>query len=123
MTKSRGIGRGGRREGAGGKSKPPVYMDIPAPTEIQEPPESPAPLDVADLLSHKDPKVFLLALMNDSGADVKLRADAAKALMPFMHKKIGEGGVKDQKKDAAKVAGAGRFGAVEPPRLVASNGR
>ena len=108
MTKSRGIGRGGSREGAGRKPDAAVLMDIEVP--------------VVDLLTHKDPKVFLLALMNDGMADIKVRADAAKALMPFIHQKVGEASTKDQKKDAAKVAGKGRFGAVEPPRLVANNG-
>ena len=119
MTKSRGIGRGGYRVGSGGKAKPPVLLDIPAPDNV---PATVSTEGVSDLLAHKDPKVFLLALMNDGGADIKLRADAAKALMPFMHQKVGEASTKDQKKDAAKVAGRGRFGAVEPPRLVANNG-
>lgn len=124
MTKSRGIGRGGYRVGSGGKAKPPVLLDI-APPEIESTDTtSPASNEnLSDLLAHKDPKVFLLALMNDGGADVKIRADAAKALMPFMHQKKGESSTKDKKNDAAKVAGKGRFGAVEPPRLVSNNGR
>lgn len=98
---------GGARPGTGPKPKQAQKLDIPVP--------------VAESLAHKDPKVFLLALMNDLEADVKLRADAAKALMPFMHPKI-EGGIKDQKADAAKKAGAGKFGASAPPRLVSSRG-
>lgn len=124
MTKSRGIGRGGYREGSGGKVKPPVLIDVAVSSDVDsELPESPAPKNVADLLAHKDPKVFLLALMNDSMADVKVRADAAKALMPFMHQKVGEASTKDQKNAAAKAVGKGRFGAIAPPRLVANNGR
>ena len=65
---------------------------------------------VVESLAHKDPKVFLLALMNDLEADVKLRADAAKSLMPFMHQKKGEGGKKEQQADAAESVKAGRFG-------------
>jgi len=52
---------------------------------------------------------------------VKLRADAAKALLPFMHQKIGEGGKKDAKQDAAKKVSAGKFGASAPPKLVINN--
>lgn len=99
---------GGHRQGAGRKPKEIVKLSIPVP--------------VAESLSHKDPKVFLLALMNDLEADVKLRADAAKALLPFMHAKVGEG-VKDAKQDAAKKAGAGKFGASAPPKLIVNNSR
>lgn len=94
-------GGGGYRPGAGRKKQEPTLMNIPVP--------------VADSLAHKDPKVFLLALMNDLEADVKLRADAAKALMPFMHLKKGETGIKDEKAEKAKKAAAGKFGAAAPP--------
>lgn len=127
---------GGFRPGAGAKPRKPQKLVIAAPiatpvskpeaaskpVEYKEPVLLDIPATVLDSLAHKDPKIFLLALMNDIEADVKLRSDAAKALMPFMHKKLGEGGTKEQKKDAAKVAGRGRFGAVTPPRLVANNG-
>ena len=100
---------GGARPNSGPKPREPVKLDIPAP--------------VLDALAHKDPKVFLLALMNDREADVKLRADAAKSLMPFMHQKLGEGGKKDQQQDAAKKAASGKFAAATPPRLVANGGK
>ena len=104
-------GGGGARPGAGRKPQPkePQRLDIPVP--------------VGETLAHKDPKVFLLALMNDLEADVKLRADAAKALMPFMHTKLGEGGKKDQQQDAAKRVAGGKFAAVAPPKLVAAGGK
>ena len=102
-------GGGGKREGAGRKPAEIQRLEIPVP--------------VAETLAHKDPKVFLLALMNDLEADVRIRADAAKALMPFMHNKLGEGGKKDQQQDAAKKVAGGKFAAAAPPRLVSSNGR
>lgn len=109
--------RGGKRAGAGRKPNPIKTLFIPVPVEaIGQQPTA----QLSDSLAHKDPKVFLLALMNDLEADVKLRADAAKALMPFMHPKIAEG-VKDQRKEAAKKAGAGKFGASAPPRLIVNN--
>lgn len=101
-------GGGGARPGAGRKKKAPEPLNVAVP--------------VADMLAHKDPKVFLLALMNDQLADVKLRADAAKALMPFMHSKKGES-VKGDKADAAKKAASGRFGSAAPPRLAAAGGK
>ncbi|MDC8756250.1 terminase small subunit [Janthinobacterium fluminis] len=45
---------------------------------------------------------------------------AAIAAVQYTHPKKGEGGKKDEKAEAAKVAGRGRFGAPPaPPRLVA----
>ena len=71
------------------------------------------------LPSTNDPKAFLLALMNDLEADIKLRADAAKTLLPFMHQRQADVGIKDEKLEAAKKAGAGKYGAGRPPvRLV-----
>jgi phage terminase small subunit len=92
---------GGYRAGAGRKPSAPVK------TEVQPP--------IVDALAHKDPKMFLLALMNDLEADVKVRADAAKALLPFVHQKMGEGGKKDERANAAKRASTGKFGSAPPP--------
>lgn len=99
---------GGTRPGAGRPPKEAQKLDIPVP--------------VGETLAHKDPKVFLLALMNDLEADVKLRADAAKALMPFMHTKLGEGGKKDQQQEAARKV-ASKFATATPPKLVAAGGK
>ena len=59
--------------------------------------------------------------MNDQNTEQKLRVDAAKALMPFMHQKLGEGGRKDAKAEAAKKA-ASKFGGLAPPLRV-NNGK
>lgn len=71
---------------------------------------------------YDDPEKFLRAVMNDSGTDAKLRVDAAKALMPFVHPRKGEGGKKEQKDAAARTV-AGRFAAAAPPKLVAAGGK
>lgn len=81
-----------------------------APAELTE-----AGFDLAQALRHSDPKDFLLAVMNDFGSEAKLRVDAAKALMPFMHQRKGDAGKKQDKQDAAKQAGTGRFGSGAPP--------
>ena len=99
---------GGARAGSGPKPKAAQKLEILVPA--------------LDALAHKDPKVFLLALMNDLEADVKLRADAAKALMPFMHTKLGEGGKKDQQQEAARKV-ASKFATATPPKLVAAGGK
>lgn len=93
---------GGARAGAGRPKKEPVVL----------------PLSV----TYDDPLAFLKAIMNDNGAEAKLRVDAAKALMPFVHQKKGEGGKKEQKQEEAEKV-AGRFGAAAPPRLAANGGR
>ncbi|EMK8059145.1 terminase small subunit [Escherichia albertii] len=68
-----------------------------------------------------DPLDFLRTVMNCSLVELNDRKDAAKAMLPYMHAKKGEGGKKDAKKDAAVKALASKFGAMPAPRLVASN--
>lgn len=84
-----------------------------ASTEPDIPSE--AGFDLARAMRHADPKDFLLAVMNDFESEAKLRVDAAKALMPFMHQRKGEGGKKEERSDAAKKVGAGKFGTGAPP--------
>lgn len=93
---------GGARPGAGRKPKEPPILALAA--------------------TYDDPAKFLRAVMNDSGSEAKLRVDAAKALMPFVHQKLGEGGKKEQKQaEANKVAS--RFATAAPPKLVAAGGK
>jgi len=81
------------------------------------------PLNLPDLSKmYSDPKDFLKALMNDAGEDMKLRMDAAKTLMPFVHQRKGEGGKKEAKQEAAEKA-ASRFAPSAPPKLVAAGGK
>jgi len=93
---------GGARPGAGRPKKEPAVL----PLAVQ----------------YSDPLDFLKAVMNDTGAEAKLRVDAARALMPFVHKKLGEAGKKDQKNEDAKKL-AGRFGQAPAPRLAAAGGK
>lgn len=92
--------------------------DQPAPVEQKAAPA----FSISEAMLHSDPKHFLMAAMNDGELDDKLRIDAAKALMPFVHGKIGDAGKKDQRQDAAKKVAGGKFAAAAPPRLVANNG-
>lgn len=65
---------------------------------------------------------YLSDVVNDAGADEKLRLDAAKKLIEFEEAKPAPVGKKEgQKKDAEKVAS--RFAPSAPPRLVAAGGR
>lgn len=70
----------------------------------------------------EDPLEFLKAVMNDVGEDVDVRKDAAKAMLPYVHAKKGEGGKKEARTAAAKVAAtASKFGSMTPPKLVVNN--
>jgi phage terminase small subunit len=55
--------------------------------------------------------------MTDDSVDLRVRAEEAKTLMPFMHPKAGEG-VKAGKQAAANKAATGRFGVALPPLRV-----
>lgn len=83
---------------------------------------SQAEFELAAVMSFRDPKAFLIAAMNDQGTEKKLRIDAAKALMPFVHHKLGEGGKKEQRDEAAKKV-ASKFAPAAPPKLVAAGGK
>ncbi|CAG9172426.1 hypothetical protein CURE108131_23130 [Cupriavidus respiraculi] len=93
---------GGARPGAG---RPPKEPDI-----------------LAIAATYDDPLKFLKAVMNDVSTDAKMRVDAAKAMLPYTHQKLGEGGKKDQRQEAAKQV-ASRFAAAAPPKLVAAGGK
>lgn len=90
--------------------------------ETGTPPPSDGPkFDLAAAMQHSDPKVFLMAAMNDVELDPKQRIIAAKALLPIFYGKVADAGKKDGQKDAAKKVGTGKFGASAPPRLVVNN--
>ena len=104
---------------AGNTAKKAEAPEQPAPMEQQAAPA----FSISAAMLHSDPKHFLLAAMNDGELDDKLRIDAAKALMPFVHSKLGEGGKKDQRQDAAKKVAGGKFAAAAAPKLIVNNGR
>lgn len=91
---------GGARPGAGRKPKEPTIFQLAT--------------------QHEDPEKFLRAVMNDAATDVKVRVDAAKCLMPYIHARKGEGGKKDEVADKAKKAGGGKFAAAAPPLKLVS---
>jgi phage terminase small subunit len=91
-----------------------------SPEGPSEPAENGEPdaFDLSRALTHRDPKDFLLAVMNDFESDAKLRVDAAKALMPFVHPRKGESGKKEVAKDKAAGAAQGKFGVRKGPLSV-----
>lgn len=65
---------------------------------------------------YSDPLEFLKAVANDPVQDMKLRVEAAKAWIPYVHGKVADQGKKDAKKKAAgEAAAGGRFAAPPPP--------
>jgi len=105
-------------------AKLPVNKKVKAQPSVNEPKavehgadgEQDGPsFDLARALTFTDPKAFLIAAMNDPEAEAKLRVDAAKALMPFMHQRKGETGKKEDKQNAAEQAAAGMYGTSKPP--------
>ncbi|MFS0827607.1 terminase small subunit [Pseudomonas phoenicis] len=94
----------------GGEAAPEPGPEADDPTE-----QEPAGFDLAQALLHRDPKDFLLSVMNDMGTEPKLRVDAAKALMPFVHPRKGESGKKDQAQVNAEKAATGKFGTRRGP--------
>lgn len=86
---------GGRRAGAGRPHNPPVLLSGLPATDC--------------------PVQWLLALVNHASAPLRLRVDAAKALMPYFHKKPGNIGKKENAADAAKKAAGGKFAPSAPP--------
>lgn len=55
----------------------------------------------AQTVPDNDPMLFLGMVMNNEEWEPKLRIDAAKALMPYTHARIGEAGKKETALDAA----------------------
>ena len=106
---------GGARPGSGG-ARPNTGGARPGSGR------KPKEIPLIEVSPSDDPKAFLISIMNDQDADARMRIDAAKCLMPFVHLKLGEGGKKEQKQDAAKVV-ASRFASAQPPKLVAAGGR
>jgi phage terminase small subunit len=97
---------------------------VPEPAVEVSADEPKTPPPVVNNLSGNfdDPLEFLKSVMNDLTEDTDVRKDAAKAMLPYIHPKKGEGGKKDARNAAAKIAaGASKFGAMAPPKLVVNN--
>jgi len=85
-------------------------------------PLKPPPVVNNTVKTFEDPLEFLKSVMNDITEEIDTRKDAAKAMLPYVHPKKGEGGKKDARNAAAKVAAtASKFGAMAPPKLVVNN--
>ena len=105
----------GRSSNSGNpRGRPPLSEE----TKLGRRAEKFAGMDEMLGLTHtEDPKEFLTQLMNCGALDPKVRKEAAAALMPYVHKKLGETGKKEARQQAAEDAakGGSRFGPGRPP--------
>lgn len=126
---------GGKRAGAGRKPKAAPAESAngstvsPGGVEVRLEPQprggalkrskaAPVPIEERDMLQLL--KDVALGIVDASPTQVR----AAIAAVQYTHTKKGDGGVKDQKQDAANAAQKGRFGAPPPPpRLVSGGGK
>lgn len=90
---------GGYRPGAGAKPRAPILLDLGQKFD--------------------DPKDFLIKAMSSTALDLRLRIDAAKALLPYQYAKAGEGKKQEAEAAASRVA-KGKFAPATPPKLVFS---
>lgn len=106
------MARGGYRPGAGRpKGSTKKAKEEAAQRAAVQPPE----VNAGD----KTPLEYMLAVMNDPEVDAARRDRMAIAAAPFQHARVGENNKREEKKDAAKEAAAGRFAPSAPPMLKA----
>ncbi|SMP71894.1 hypothetical protein SAMN06295970_11785 [Noviherbaspirillum suwonense] len=82
----------------------------------------PKPKQEAAVTGYSDPLDFLRAVWKGEVEATAAQVRAAQAALPFIHQKLGEGGKKEQREDAAKKV-ASRFAPAAPPKLVAAGGK
>ncbi len=75
----------------------------------------PVPKNGSSAKFFDDPKELLRDVMNNPALDVKMRVQAAVALLPFEHQKMGDTGKKEQREQAAEQVVTGRFAPSPPP--------
>lgn len=97
-------------------------VNTPALNTEAETESEPIPKIVIAAGEYDDPLEFLKSVMNDGTEDINTRKDAAKAMLPYLHVKKGEGGKKDAKQAAAQAV-ASKFMGMPPPQLIVNNGR
>ncbi|WP_058911908.1 terminase small subunit [Entomohabitans teleogrylli] len=113
-----------RKKGRAGQEEEKPQEDVTAKNAAELPASHGVQQSPGDgvMKKYDDPLDFLRAVMNDAAEDIDTRKDAAKAMLPYVHTKKGEGGKKDARNAAAKVAAsASKFGALAPPKLVVNN--
>jgi len=117
------MARGGARVGAG-RPKTSRASKEPAKKEVRKQGSrdgipSAAAHDASG--AKLTPLDYMLKIMNSDEADDGRRDRMAVAAAPFVHTKMGEGGKKEQKQEAAKTAARSKFAPAAAPKLVVNN--
>jgi phage terminase small subunit len=109
------------------KAAPKAEKPKPAETKQSDKPEKPeppaqtenaaiAPVHSSDpTVGILDPLEYMEQLVSDMSEDPKLRLEAAKALAPYRHAKLGEMGKKDAKNNDASNAAKGKYASAGVP--------
>jgi phage terminase small subunit len=100
------------------RAKNATPAEVKAAGKVNSPRDVEAPETGLDLAEFDDPRDFLKAVMNQPEVEPRLRVDAAKALMPYIHGKVADQGKKEAVADAAKQAGKGRYAQGKPPLTI-----
>jgi hypothetical protein len=112
------MARGGYRPGSGpakGTKYAPRGKRTPAKKKGEIPPDIVAEAKAENLT----PLDYMLRVMNSPDEPKERRDRMAVAAAPFCHARKGEGtGKKDEKNEAARRAGTGKFAAGRPPLAV-----
>jgi hypothetical protein len=77
----------------------------------------------AAVTGYSDPIDFLRAVWTGEVDATVAQVRAASSALPFIHKRLGEGGKKEGAEEKQKAAASGRFGRRQPPKLVAAGGK
>jgi phage terminase small subunit len=101
---------GGARPGAGRKRKVVTRAEQREQIVAEEKQATAASLGI------EDPREFLLAAMQSKIPASPQQMDAAKALLPYFHPKLGETGKKENQRELASKAGQGVFARSPPPQ-------
>jgi phage terminase small subunit len=100
------------------RAKNATPAEVKAAGKVNSPRDVETPETGLDLAEFDDPRDFLKAVMNQPEVEPRLRVDAAKALMPYVHGKVADQGKKEAVADAAKQAGKGRYAQGKPPLTI-----
>jgi|DEB0MinimDraft_10_1074344.scaffolds.fasta_scaffold208273_1 phage terminase small subunit len=104
------MARGGYREGAG--RPPKVAEGPPQKAEIKT-----ANIDTDCAKDEPESIYFFRQLMKNNDVDLRIRMDAARQLLPYQARRLGETGKKEEREKKAKQA-ASKFATPQPPKLV-----
>ena len=106
--------RGGARQNAGRKPKSETELGKVANSVKME-------IDLDEVLPQRageaESILFLRKVLRSDEASMSMRMDAAKNLLPYQARRLGETGKKEEREKKAKEAGS-KFAKNQPPRLV-----